>query len=472
MPSLASPERASAARALHVLHQLTEKTSAHVPLDELLAFVYEGFQGVLPFVRLGYALVDRERGRVIARWVKSERPLRLKAGYSAPLEGSSLAEILATNRPRVLADLREYLRLHPNSDATQLMVQEGMRSSLTCPLVVDGQAVGLLFFSSDRPHAYSAADVELFEEVAGHLAWLLERCHLADELRRAAEQTLTERERRAAAERRVEALEDPTTSAVALQSLLFPHTLPQQPGYGLAVHYQPTSEPGGGFVDVCPVADGRTAILLAEGSERGYRGLMQKTALHALWQGRDWRDASAAQVMGELHRALGHAFPHGTCAAGLVAILDPERGTVSWSDAAFPVPVLVKYAGYTADGVLEGPSPVSAFNFDCLPLEAGDKVFLHSPQLGQLRNAEGEEFGGQRLHDVLRRLARCAAAEMLDRVWQEVHTFLAGIAPPDDLLAVVVERSPANVRSLILPVASEFPWRTDWRCDRSAVTGW
>ena len=57
-----------------------------------------------------------------------------------------------------------------------------MRSSLTCPLLAVGKRVGFVFFSSDRPGAYSEHHVELLTLIAGQLSLVVEKGRLYADL--------------------------------------------------------------------------------------------------------------------------------------------------------------------------------------------------------------------------------------------------------------------------------------------------
>jgi len=167
---------------LQSLVRITERINAGMTLEEVLDHLYGSFQELVPYDRIGCALIGDDR-LVHARWARSaatER--RLDVGYSAPLEGSSLSQIIASGEPRILNDLPAYLREHPDSRSTQLIVEEGMRASLTCGLVAMGEPIGFLFFSSCTPHAYRAEHVALLQEVAGQLALIVEKSRLYGQL--------------------------------------------------------------------------------------------------------------------------------------------------------------------------------------------------------------------------------------------------------------------------------------------------
>ena len=165
------------------LATISQRVNEGLLVDEVLDHVYENFFSLIPYDRIGLALLEEGRAVVRAHWARSEAAeIQLPLGYSARLAGSSLEDIIRTGRPRILNDLEDYLEKHPDSDSTRRIVAEGMRSSLTCPLVVKGQAVGFLFFSSMRPNTYNAAHQEVFLKIADQLALTLEKGRIYQEL--------------------------------------------------------------------------------------------------------------------------------------------------------------------------------------------------------------------------------------------------------------------------------------------------
>jgi transcriptional regulator with GAF, ATPase, and Fis domain len=168
---------------LRTLSKVTEKINAGLDLDEVLNLVFESFWPLIPYDRIGFSLLEQNATVVRVRWARSDAPdMKIARGYSAPLAGSSLQRILETGQPRILNDLRQYLGEHPASESTRLIVEEGMRSSLTCPLVAMGKPIGFIFFSSMEPQTFKNAHVEIFLQIAGQLSMIVEKARLYEEL--------------------------------------------------------------------------------------------------------------------------------------------------------------------------------------------------------------------------------------------------------------------------------------------------
>ncbi|HET8542752.1 MAG TPA: adenylate/guanylate cyclase domain-containing protein [Anaeromyxobacter sp.] len=166
-----------------LLASVTERVNQGLILHDVLDQVYESFRPVIPYDRIGFALVSPDGSEARALWARSEsREIRLGTGYVGRLAGSSLRQVLDTRSPRILNDLEAYLRAHPGSESTRLVVEEGMRSSLTCPLVAMGKPVGFLFFSSRTPGAYADAHVETFLALSGQLSVILEKSRLYEQI--------------------------------------------------------------------------------------------------------------------------------------------------------------------------------------------------------------------------------------------------------------------------------------------------
>ncbi|WP_404308855.1 GAF domain-containing protein [Neorhodopirellula lusitana] len=149
---------------------LADRISHGATLDDTLDYVYEQFQGLIPYDRIGFAEIDEDCQTATARWARSENNVHLRTGYSAELAKSSLSLVITHRKPRLLNDLPAYLENYPDSRSTRLMVKEGVRSSLTCPLFVGGMPTGFLFFSSNEPDAYTEEHVRLLKEVTGQLS--------------------------------------------------------------------------------------------------------------------------------------------------------------------------------------------------------------------------------------------------------------------------------------------------------------
>jgi signal transduction histidine kinase len=167
-------------REMRLLVQVTERINSGLGLTEVLDHIYESFRSLVPYDRIGFSLI--EGSEVRAHWARSEGvPIRLGVGYAAPLDGS-LLQVMRSRQPRILNDLEAYLREHPDSRSTALVVAEGVRSSLTCPLVAADEPVGFLFFSSTQARAYQPEHVELIREIAGQVALIVEKSRLYGEL--------------------------------------------------------------------------------------------------------------------------------------------------------------------------------------------------------------------------------------------------------------------------------------------------
>ena len=146
-------------------------------------------QPVFPYNRLSVAFLEKDGEVLRARWARADYPdLMLRTGYAGVLKEGSLPGIIASGEPRIINDLAAYLHHHPLSHATSLLVAEGIRSSLTCPLISMGKPIGFLFFSSLTTDTYKNVHTDAFKLIAGHLSVMIEKSNLY-------QQILSEKER-------------------------------------------------------------------------------------------------------------------------------------------------------------------------------------------------------------------------------------------------------------------------------------
>jgi diguanylate cyclase (GGDEF)-like protein len=165
------------------VREISEEVTAGLFLDDVLNRVYGSFRPLIPYNRIGCALLNEDKTKATARWAKTDScEVCLRTGYTEALGGSSLQEIMETGRPRIINDLEAYLALHPASVSTRLIVQEGVRSSLTCPLIAQGKPVGFLFFSSMEKNTYQDIHQGIFMQIAGQISILVEKSQMFQQL--------------------------------------------------------------------------------------------------------------------------------------------------------------------------------------------------------------------------------------------------------------------------------------------------
>jgi signal transduction histidine kinase len=166
-----------------ILDTINRKVAAAESLSSLIDFLFDSLRRISPTSRVALAFVEEQAHRVVAHYSRADyEPMLLRPGYAEDLTGSSLAKVIESGQPRVINDLQEYLAAHPRSSSTALVVREGLRSSMTCPLSVGGRNVGLLFRSSTEPHAYDAHQVRLQQAIAESLSQAVEKAYRIEQL--------------------------------------------------------------------------------------------------------------------------------------------------------------------------------------------------------------------------------------------------------------------------------------------------
>jgi formate hydrogenlyase transcriptional activator len=166
-----------------LVEQLLQRLNMGDEFDVLFDSVYDQLQGIVPYNRIAVALLE-EPGRLL-RLIscRSDGDKALKVGYAARVRGSTLAPLLETGEPRIIDDLQTYLEQKPKSVSTELIRREGMQSSLTLPLIANGKAIGVIFFSSREKNVYKDAHASLLRRLAGHIAISIERSQLISQLK-------------------------------------------------------------------------------------------------------------------------------------------------------------------------------------------------------------------------------------------------------------------------------------------------
>jgi len=168
---------------LSLLLKITNAFNSGWEPSEILDSLYDEFQQILPFDRLEYAVLDETGYVLTTQWFRATYDSKLiPIGYAyrrpAPMARNSRYRV--TNLDN---DLPSYARTCPPDHPVSLLAAEGIRSSLSCPLVITDEVKGYLFFNTRRFDSYTEHHKDLIQLIAGHLASMLEQSRLNNQLR-------------------------------------------------------------------------------------------------------------------------------------------------------------------------------------------------------------------------------------------------------------------------------------------------
>ncbi len=166
-----------------MLDDVNTRIAARESTEAVVDFLFERTAQLCPGDRLSIALVDETGQRLVSHYTRATyESLVLRPGYAEDLRGSSLDRVISEGRIRLIHDLRRYLEWRPGSASSRALVEEGVQSSLTCPLRVEGRVVGALFRSSRAPRAYTRHHAWVHAMLAERLSQVVEKTYRLEQL--------------------------------------------------------------------------------------------------------------------------------------------------------------------------------------------------------------------------------------------------------------------------------------------------
>ena len=317
------------------------------------------------------------------------------------------------------------VRHQPAASVTVLAGDEGT-SLLAAPLDGTGSSAIAAQFPAGRP--VSAELRDLFSVLTSHLAQVLAKARVYDQ-----------------------------TRAVALtlqHAILAPTELP----HGFAARYTPAVPPlevGGDWYDVIPLSGERIGVVAGDCVGRGLPAAAVMGQLRSASQAVLLRAPGPAEALADLD-TFASRIPGAECTTVFCAIIDPAAGTVTYSCAGHPPPILI-----TAGGEYHLLDQVQSLPLAMLPadwrrgqataaLPPGATLMLYTDGLVERRN-QSLDIGIDAAAVTMAERAKDHPGDVVDHV-MSVMTPTAG--DEDDVAVLVYRHAPVP---LIVQVAADEP---------------
>lgn len=417
-----APDGSATAHLGHLttLLNVARQISATTDLDQLLVQIESAALDTLSCERVSIFLYDAQADELYSRVATGTGGIRFSA------KKGIAGEALQTGSCITIQDAYADPRFNRAVDVTTGF---RTRSLLTIPMRGhEGTPVAVLQLINKIDGTFTPADEQLADTLASLTGVMLQRQMLldayADKLR----------------------MERDLALAQEIQRSLLPDKDPKVDGFDIGGWSQAADETGGDFFDFIDLSEGRLGLVLADASGHGIGPALVAAECRALLRALAPTDFDIGTVMTRTNAILEQDLAPGRFITTFFGILDPKQASLIYVSGG-QAPLLLYRSGTGERISLDATSlPLGIISFfDGSPappiqLDSGDLFVLLTDGFHEWANHDGDDFGVDRVFDVIESNQRASSQEMIRALHEAVVAFADGTPQTDDLTAIIIKK--------------------------------
>jgi sigma-B regulation protein RsbU (phosphoserine phosphatase) len=411
----------SDADAFETLAEIGRDVASVLDIDELFARIAQSMRRVIDYRTFGIWLLNTDRAELeIKHAVHYGEHIQQKR---IPLGEGLVGYAALHGEPVLVADVSQ--------DPRYINVVADVRSELAIPMLLKDRCIGVLDLESPELDAFTKRDVEILTLLASQAAVAIENARLYETVR--ANEVRLEKE---------------LHFAQRVQAALLPVGLPKRmKGVEVGARFAPARELGGDFHDFLSPESNMLAVALGDVSGKGVPAALYSVFAAELIRGRTFRrrylpDRSGpASVLSSVNTILHQRQLEEYYCTLCYAIFDLKRRIVTLANSGLPYPIRSTAEGVSQielPGVPLGSFQGSTYDELTYALHTGDLFVFCSDGVFEAMNMKGEEYGAERLIEMVARSRELTPRAVVDLIFDAVETFRDGAPPNDDMTAVAV----------------------------------
>jgi sigma-B regulation protein RsbU (phosphoserine phosphatase) len=404
---------------LQSIDRVGAELQKHRPLSELFQFLVELVSDV----------VRADRSVILQREHPDDPELTVKA---VRYGGSGLGGEIVVSRSIAWKTVEERQAIltgdamhDPRFMEQQSIIRQRIHSAMCVPLWNENEVLGLLYVDNIAAQLpFTEEDLRLLTLI-GHLAAV----------------KIRETEAYEEAEHNRQLQEDLRRAAGIQQGLLPPEPLILEP-FEIAGRNLPSQNVGGDYFDFIECEDGRICVGLGDVAGKGMSAALLMANLHASIRAQVETGRPLPAMVARINRSIHQAVKGQRFITLVLVTLDLKDGKLEYVNAGHNPPILLRADGSVerleTGGFLLGVFPEAAYEAAPLQLHSGDLLILYSDGVTEAMDAEGTEFGDERLIDFLGENRALAVEDLVDALIRRVGEY-AG-KPGDDVTVAAIRR--------------------------------
>jgi sigma-B regulation protein RsbU (phosphoserine phosphatase) len=397
---------------------LLPRTSLEDTLKMTIDLVFQAIPAERGFLFL------KENGELSCKIARGASEAALPTASQVQLSRSITNKVLSEGASVLTSDAMH----DPRFQSQHSVVLSQIRSVMAVPLASGEEIFGMVYVDNPFNNRFQEEDLKVLTTIASVASIKIENDRLLDER--------LEKRR----------MEEELKVASEIQMRLQPFAPPKLNGWDMTGVSFPCREIGGDYYDfIHRKRDSHLIVAVGDVSGKGTGAALLMSSLHAAVRAQSQTRASISEVMGEINQYIFENSPSNKFLTLLYGELDPDTGTLTYSNGGHNAPIFVRRSG-EVERLDKGGLPIGmmqgvVYQEASVGFDPGDVLVIYSDGITESINEREEEFDEERLIEVVKNNLGRSASGIRDRIDEALSRFVGTTAPVDDMTLMIIKRT-------------------------------
>ena len=233
-----------------------------------------------------------------------------------------------------------------------------------------------------------------------------------------------------------------------VQKQLLPQKLIRHDAFDIHAFTQAADEVGGDYYDLYELDDHRTAVIIGDVSGKGTSAAFHMAQLKGIFHSLVQLDLDPKQFLIHANDALSRCLENTSFITVSYFVIDSQKRNVSFARAGHCPSLLyqasVKKAAYFKNkglglGILRNSKFHKYVQVNEFEFQAGDILMLYTDGITEATNSSKEQFGSERLREVLTQAADLTPLDIQEKVIDSLYAFCESDRLSDDYTLLILK---------------------------------
>ncbi len=413
-------EREKWLKELSILYDMNLLFASSIDLKETLNTVFYNMLNVIQAEAGSIFLAEESSNTLVCRICQGPKNI---TGVHVPFGTGIVGHVAQTRQIDVTSDVKQDKRHFGLIDE-----QSGFqtKSMVSLPLVSNDELLGVIQVINKRGgKVFSQDDINLLQSLSSGAALAIQNAKYS--------QRLLQEER----------IRSELLIAHQIQQGILPDAFEGHPDIHFEALNLPAKDVGGDFYDYFPVSADEFGFMLGDVCGKGVPAAIFMASARSIIKSQSLADPEPCHVMQLANRLIAEDAKHGIFVTVFYGVYHTKTRLLRFLNAGHTLPLIYRASTSSCASLFSSNFPLGVFDpfsfqQNVIQLEKGDTLILYTDGVSEALNRTREQFGHERLIEVIFQYGDRSPKELLHAILERVQEFSDKQPQHDDVTLMIV----------------------------------